>query len=243
MQTLTVRSEVTLFRQDRTLASVLLPASSVFSWFFSSPALFSASSCGSFGASSFGASSFPSSSLPSFPDSGGTSSSSWPWKNVGCNLLAVIWDRAHTLLYATLFVPFPNILKGIMCRHTRTCTGSVTLGAGSEDPPPNKVEIVLPSSEKQQSNISVTQRDFAQCDRCRMSEESESGTEPRERLCQPVAVGRRAGFYVDVTNRSTERKFRMTRWENILVNVDSSSFSSSTVSKTDSTCEWKQPHD
>lgn len=27
------------------------------------------------------------------------------------NLLAVIWDRAHTLLYGTLFVPFQNTQK------------------------------------------------------------------------------------------------------------------------------------
>lgn len=32
---------------------------------------------------------------------------------------------------------------------TLTGTGSVTFGAGSEDPPPNKVEIVFPSSETQ----------------------------------------------------------------------------------------------
>lgn len=30
-----------------------------------------------------------------------------------------------------------------------TWTGSVIFGAGSDDPPPNKVEMVLPSSEKQ----------------------------------------------------------------------------------------------
>ena len=36
-----------------------------------------------------------------------------------------------------------------------TWTGSVTFGAGSEDPPPNKVEIVLPSSEIKHSVGSV----------------------------------------------------------------------------------------
>lgn len=34
-----------------------------------------------------------------------------------------------------------------------TWTGSVTFGAGSEDPPPNKVEIVFPSSERQQTEV------------------------------------------------------------------------------------------
>lgn len=121
--------------------------------------------------------------LPPHPDHG---------KKHGCNLLAVTSDRARTLLYVTLLVPHTSHT----CSRTGTCTGSVTLGAGSDDPPPNKVEIVLPSSEKQQSNISVTQRDLqTQCDRCRMSEESGSGTEPGERLCQPVAVGRRGGFW------------------------------------------------
>lgn len=36
-----------------------------------------------------------------------------------------------------------------------TCTGSVTLGSGSDDPPPNKVEMVFPSSRTGgQKNIS-----------------------------------------------------------------------------------------
>lgn len=30
-----------------------------------------------------------------------------------------------------------------------TCTGSVTFGAGSDDPPPNNVEMVLPSSKSE----------------------------------------------------------------------------------------------
>lgn len=40
-----------------------------------------------------------------------------------------------------LFSGFKLNLCGI------TCTGSVTFGAGSDDPPPNNVEMVLPSSK------------------------------------------------------------------------------------------------
>lgn len=54
-----------------------------------------------------------------------------------------------------------------MCRITATCTGSVTLGVGSEDPPPNRVEIVFPSSEKQERGMSYATSHNVKSVRCR----------------------------------------------------------------------------
>lgn len=48
-------------------------------------------------------------------------------------------------------------MSDVYLYHALTWTGSVTFGVGSEDPPPNKVEIVFPSSERQKSAGSAKQ--------------------------------------------------------------------------------------
>lgn len=96
-----------------------------------------------------------------------------------------------------------------MNKSGNTWTGSVTFGVGSDDPPPNNVEMVLPSSKREQAKGQRSQ-----------------GWKLYNNVCTITASN----------NLERKRYGQQTCLQDLLVNVDSSSFSSSTVSKTDSTC-------
>lgn len=46
-------------------------------------------------------------------------------------------------------------LSRVLYASANTWTGSVTFGAGSDDPPPNNVEMVLPSSKPEKKRCKV----------------------------------------------------------------------------------------
>lgn len=76
-------------------------------------------------------------------------------KNIGnngsYNLRLSVSPFSVSVITSRKAMYFLNKHSCAMYRAARTWTGSVTFGAGSDDPPPNKVEMVLPSSERRQS--------------------------------------------------------------------------------------------
>lgn len=71
---------------------------------------------------------------------------------------AIAWkyssDKYSIVCFFIILVNI-SMINCVIYSSALTWTGSVPLEAGSEDPPPNKVEIVFPSSERQHSVGSV----------------------------------------------------------------------------------------